>query len=91
MLFSLMITGICDFPREGLIDSSGTEYSVMFWKVWDIPGRDRGRTQARIMFSNGRVWFCWTVFLYVGERCLCLKEDILAGFYPEDLPVLVHL
>ena len=36
-------------PKEGLIDSFGAEYSVMFWKVWVIPGRDRGRIQARIM------------------------------------------
>ena len=78
-------------PKEVLIDFFGAKYSVMFWKVWVIPGRDRGRTQARIMLSKGRVWFCWTVFLYVGERCLCLKEDNLAGFCTEELPGSVHL
>ena len=34
-------------PKEGLIDLFRAEYSVMFWKVWVIPRRGRGRTQAR--------------------------------------------
>ena len=38
-------------PKEGLIDWFGAEYSVIFGKVWVIPGRGRGRTQARITLA----------------------------------------
>ena len=38
-------------PKEGLIDLFRAEYSVMFWKVWVIPGRDRGKTQVRIILT----------------------------------------
>ena len=86
MLFSLMITGICDFPREGLIDSSGAEYSVMFWKVCFIPGRDRGRTQARIMLARREE------VGFAGQcSCMCLKEHNLVGFCPEELQGFVKL
>ena len=51
-------------------------------------GQDSGKNNPAY---EGRSLFCWTVFLYVGETFLCLKEDNLAGFCPEELPSFVHL
>ena len=51
-------------------------------------GQDSGKNNPGY---EGRDWFCWTMFLYVGERCPCLKEDNLAGFCPEELPSFLHL
>ena len=73
-------------PKEVLIDCFGAKYSVMFWKVWVIPRRDRGRTQARITLDmKEEVHFAGQC------SCMCLKEHNLVGFCPEELPGFVKL